>query len=1228
MKRVLVLAAAIAVSGCDPNIPTNPTPSAVVTARMDLTVTPPVAPAPNDLATNPKTGKLAIPLADDASAADQEFAAYLDTLDGFPGGATAATTFDAKLSAASVTADTVKVLDLGDNSEVSGYVAAYADTGDSTAPGLVTINPPATGWLPGHTYGIAILGGDSGVKGGNGEKVVASANWALLRSLNPLVVCPNGQMCQASTALVPSTFTDPKQRAADTLAKATQLEALRQKYKPFLDHLDTLGHKRADVAIAWSFKISDDTKMGFYPTNVPPIVPAPNDLAIDPVTHLVNAPVDPSAPAAAQEFTTDYLNTLDGFPAAAAASATVLLGDLDPSTVSPSNVLVLDAATGEKLTAAIAYVPASGTTPGALTITPPQEGWGKGKHVAVVVTSGVTRSDGQPVVATEVWALARSSASLVTCSSVTPAVCGASPIVPPAECAPALTLSPLSAAQAVQLECLRLGYAPLLDALPIERADNAITWVFSTVDSPEAVFDPANGVIPFPNDLVYDQSTNHVNLPVPAGAPPALQQLIAGLNTLDGFSTTAPTVSENADYQGAIDIGHLDPASFDAGVQFFPVGATASTLPPEWKACLNCRSSVDADGGTFVVMPDQSVVSPAPDQLQIVPLAPLDEKTRYAVVLTTDLTNTDGKRVVPSTTFALLRSKNTLLVNGHSAVPGVSDAQAGQLEPIRAGFEPIYDALELNGIPRKKIALAWTYRTQSTVSTLATLQTAVGVLGGAGALPTAPDYLVGGGPTTEPYESIAHALGRGCTPDPACRTAGGSTGLTPFVEAIYTGTMTVPYALTGTAGTFNPNPQMWSVQHVPFLISLPGRTGCTGGIGGTCSAGNTCAADGKCTPNAGHPVLLFGHGLTRGHSDMVALSLLGSKGYATVAADVVFHGDRVTCTGSGSYLSLVSGMQLTDDYACANPATMKCDAPTGRCVDAANGGAACTNDLTCLAVGQGKCTAGGHCENADFARDATGIPTISGWNFLNLNNLFVTRDNFRNTVLDNAQWVRILNDTTATGLNSLVQNGFAPAGTVGSPNYKFNPGTIDYVGQSLGTFNGSMTAAVNTNLRHVGLNVAGSDQTLVLLTAPAFVAFRNAFEGGLAQLGIVPGTPGFDQFIVLATTILDPADSRNAIHAAVNSTATGRETFIQYIEGDTVLPNPTTEELIAAGTRGTKVPYIYEFHPDASFPVQNRHGFLLDPSHDPACTPVQTLQCSFVQGQVQMNKFITTGNPN
>src|SRR5207248_973996 len=114
------------------------------------------------------------------------------------------------------------------------------------------------------------------------------------------------------------------------------------------------------------------------------------------------------------------------------------------------------------------------------------------------------------------------------------------------------------------------------------------------------------------------------------------------------------------------------------------------------------------------------------------------------------------------------------------------------------------------------------------------------------------------------------------------------------------------------------------------------------------------------------------------------------------------------------------------------------------------------------------------------------------------------------------------------------------AGTAGSPNYKFNPMVIDYVGQSLGTFNGSMTAAVNTNLRHVGLNVAGSDQTLVLLTAPAFVAFRNAFEGGLAQLGIVPGTPGFDQFIVLATTILDPADSRNAIYAAVHSPANGR----------------------------------------------------------------------------------------
>ncbi len=1198
MKRLLTLAAAVVLAACEPSIPNTPPPT-VITARLDLTVNPPVAPAPNDLATDPTTGLLAIPLAADASAADAEFADYLDTLDGFPASSSAGTTFDAKLSAASVTDATVKVVDVTDNfADVAGVTRAYADTGDTTAPGAIQIAPPATGWLPGHTYAVLVVGGDSGVKGGNGEKVVGSANWALLRSASSLLDCSHNQQCQASTALIPSAETDPAKRAADTLAKATQLEDLRLKYKPLLDHFDGLGIKRADVAIAWSFKISDDTKMGFYPTAVPPIVPTPNDLAIDPTTGLVNAPVDPNSPAAEQEFTTDYLNTLNGFPVAADGAAVVMLGELDPNSVSPTNVLVFNALTGEPELASVTYVPGSSTALPSIVVSPPTEGWGKSKDIAVVITSGVTRPDGAPVVGTEVWALARSSAPLVDCTDLSV----------PANCHPTLTLAPLSQDQAVQLEALRRGYAPVLDALDamgVPRSAVPLMWTFRTVDQPEAVFDPAGGVVPFPSDLVYDPVNNKVNLPVPAGAPPALQQLIMGLNTLDGFSTTAPAVSENSDLSGAIDLDQLDPASLDAGTRLIavpnPDGGLAAHQP-NWTACLGCRSTTDSMGNTNVLLADGGVISPAPQQLQFVPLTPLEEQRRYAAVLTTDLTDTQGRHVMASITFALMRSKAPLLDgNGHSTISVVSDAQATALEPYRAGLSPLFDFLDLLGMPRKNLALAWTYRTQSTVSVLGAMQNLVSVLGAAGALPSTP--------------SFAYPVGNAAIF--AQMTAAGIPH--NALAEIYVGNVTVPFALTGPGGTLNPAGVV--NERTPFILTIPAGT----------------------PPAGGWPVTLFGHGITGDHKNLLAFSnAMGTIGHATIGIDAVWHGDRTSCNGLGAYLTQVLGTPVTDDAACADPATMKCDAASGRCIARTGTGVACTPGATdplgdgqCFLAGQtaagpqGLCLASGFCEGGDFKRDASGDVTVSGWNMIRLDNFFAFRDNWRNAVIDDAQLVRVLSDATAGGLNAWVQN---TAGG-GSANYQLNGAAIDYVGMSMGGFEGAMAASVNGNLRHVGLNVPGSDYVLLLLASPTLVPYRNAFEAQLAPLGLVPGTPGFDSFLGLAQMIVDPADPRNAIDAAVNSSATGRETFIQYIHGDQFVINPTTLELIGAGSRGTAMPQVFEFMPPAGYDPGKLHPFFLDPTGDANyatdCNPATAgfpMDCLTAQAQGQMAKFILTGN--
>jgi hypothetical protein len=232
---------------------------------------------------------------------------------------------------------------------------------------------------------------------------------------------------------------------------------------------------------------------------------------------------------------------------------------------------------------------------------------------------------------------------------------------------------------------------------------------------------------------------------------------------------------------------------------------------------------------------------------------------------------------------------------------------------------------------------------------------------------------------------------------------------------------------------------------------------------------------------------------------------------------------------------------------------------------------------------------------------------------LNLTNLFATRDNFRQHTIDHAQLVRVL---TATGTGSLNEQLMAH----GAPTID---GTqIDYIGQSLGGILGPIYTAASPNIRHAVFNVAGGDLTGILLTSPAFAPARAGFLSTLSAEGISPGTPGFDQFIGFAKMILDPADPINYIYSVENGSAApaGRAAFVQYIQDDQVVPNPLTEELIAAANnRATDKNKIdaYKFTPtEAELPLDKRHAFLLDFSGNPAVT---------TDAQTQAVEFLDTG---
>lgn len=947
----------------------------------------------------------------------------------------------------------------------------------------------------------------------------------------------------------------------------------------------------------------------FDPSASPAVVPSPNDLALDSKTGLVNAPINPNAPEAEQEFTRDYVNTLNGFPSSITATTTVK--NLDPSSVSTATVKILDLYEGTPLSKpvpaniAIAY----NEDTDRINILAPT-GWPKGGRYAVVLVggdNGLKTTTGKHVIASATWAFASSTEPLVTCEDLTAPTCRATTeIIPATATDPAERLAQQTAA-ALQLEQLRRGYAPVLDAavakFNIKRDDIVLMWTFSIMNMPEATFDPASSIIPFPNDLLrvpaQGDTPAHLNLPVNTApnANPLEVAISKGLNTLDGWSTTAPIVSENGAKTGVIDLGsELDMNTVKLGQTLLFVKATNTDkgTAPKVKVCLNCASSLKTDGNPQTT----------PQQLQIIPEVPLDEATQYAVVMLRGMKDIKGRSVAPTAAQALLRSKAPLAVNGKSQVSAVPDFLAAQLEPARAGMKPLYDALEAMGIKRKDVNLAWAFTTQSTRSILQKLNAAPS------AVPADPYFLT---------DQTAILKG----------TMAANKLDNESVGRAFIGAYLSPYLLSDDQGTLNRAAPR--IDRIPFMLFLPAAA----------------------APQGGYPVVIFGHGLTGNRTNILAVAnTLNANGFAVAAIDAVQHGERTTCAGISTATpavyyapgSTTPTFITSPDAACNTGST--CDvtlnSPTyGRCVSTA--GIACDprptdpanpsathGDLVCASQRQGRCVATsattGKCEGGDFLRSGNnnpnGTPLANAWNFLNLTNLFATRDNFRHFVVDTAQLSRVL---ATDSINARLSA--AGAGTL-------NAAQVEYVGQSLGGLQGTLAASVNDRIHRVALNVAGGGLVDVLLTAtyPTFVANRQGFNNLLASAGRPVGTPAYDEFITLARTILDPADPRNYGYSLENGQAATRDAFIQYIKGDTVIPNPVTDYLVGAANRGgDRAVQSYMFDIPQLAPADVKHGFLtiFDPSLD-ASDPQQAQTIAFLKSirdssQGQISAFLKTG---
>jgi hypothetical protein len=263
------------------------------------------------------------------------------------------------------------------------------------------------------------------------------------------------------------------------------------------------------------------------------------------------------------------------------------------------------------------------------------------------------------------------------------------------------------------------------------------------------------------------------------------------------------------------------------------------------------------------------------------------------------------------------------------------------------------------------------------------------------------------------------------------------------------------------------------------------------------------------------PLVIFRHGLTRGRVDMLALAdAFAQKGIIVAAIDAAKHGDRAWCS-------------VGNNAAC-NPGGTCVAIPGGAHQGDAAPPGLCSTGLLHKSV-SASCASPGSCGGFDPTKG--GLAYAAG-NYLITPNFFRTRDTFRQDLIDQSQLIHVLAPAPANppvALGNPVFDHLLGKGIVIDPTL----GHVGYIGQSLGSLQGAANVAANPRIGSAVFNVGGGTIVDVFTNSPSFTA---AVDTILHGLGIARDTAGYIQFLVVAKTILDPADPVNfAGHLKANT---------------------------------------------------------------------------------------------
>ncbi len=379
----------------------------------------------------------------------------------------------------------------------------------------------------------------------------------------------------------------------------------------------------------------------------------------------------------------------------------------------------------------------------------------------------------------------------------------------------------------------------------------------STSEKPGAytVFDSANGVLAYPNNVLFAGSADGtLNIPFDPTAPDA--GIKSQLNTLDGFSTTS---SVTLPLTGAV-----DESTLAGNVRVFKV--TAAALP-------------ETQGIPAVVATEKELVYGSDyitvlsgNKIAIVPLKPLEGHSNYMVIVTDGVHAANGGTLAPDATTAMLNGSQ-LLINEQGDPTAYFDPDATtntqtamQLEGLRKLTQMMFAQAGAAGIDSKHIVTAWSFQTQ----TIGEVQASIAAEASA---------------NTDGNLTLADV---GFTTKELFGQVGIDTSMMTGSAEIYAGTLNnIPQympqgshdnpmpvlngSFTYKEGTFMPEAQ--ATVSLPVVTTLPS------------------AASGCEMPTAGWPVVMYMHGITRDRTDLFVFGeTLASKCYAGIAIDQPLHG--------------------------------------------------------------------------------------------------------------------------------------------------------------------------------------------------------------------------------------------------------------------------------------------------------------------------------------------------